>query len=236
MSLVINANADWWWAYRVSNDMVEAPWYPDFNQLLLKPLLTWWWWKVPSSQTFPTTWDVVKTVNWTPINFWCEDIYAPICFQWDWAWNWIWWNGWFYAWNTSEYSVRFWLPYQMEAWKIIWKEIFWMLAWSTDSATTGTAKITVWLLHTDWTLTKLPEITITASIWYQVGVISEYAQSNENWLTTQAGDYVIVEFKYTMTTYDCVSFWRWWSPRAISFYGKGWALESRPLPVQISIE
>lgn len=237
MSLVLNTNASWW-AYRVSNEECNAPWYPDFNQLLLKP-------NIPSrhtlsSQTFPTTWDVVKLVNWTPINFWSEDIYAPICFQWDWAWNWIWWTSdlsWS-AWTT--YSVRFWIPYQMEAWKIIGKEIYWMVAYSSsNNPSAKTFSITVWLLHSDWTISKLPTITKDVpSYGYSSWVVVEYNQSNANWLTTQVWDYVIAELVYSMSvSSENMSFWRWWW-RQVQWFSWVWSTANscRPLPIQISIE
>lgn len=242
MSLVLDTNANGWW-YEFANIMLDHPWYPDFNQILLKPAFpiettNYKWIEVQSGDNIPSRYNVLS-VNWTVINFWASELVAPICFQWNWWWWWYWNqskihcpNGWWTSW-----TYRVWLKNQLSWWEIIWKLIRWAVHYSTHTTTNKTrhATIRVWLLHSDWTITycgstiDAPSLTTWTAWWYMV----YYSQTN-TWIVAQAGDYVIADVWITSTVYGAlVWFWMDWWPNPEETYS--W-MDWSPFPIEISIE
>lgn len=226
-----------------------GPTYPDFSQILL------------FIQNWGITWDNMNSNDEITPESW----YYPTALKvWNKVINYLWvqnkeskifWTpeGSNYGTNGNIYlnygtwygkrTFRLWSYWQLKQGHTIWKKITYNLCLSIESQYTvlSSAYMRLGLLHTDWTITYLPDIDITS---YAI----PYAQTNSKrrtlieatttWLTTQDGDRVIVEVEVNTT-----NTWSW----TVRVYWNTWLLGSltaapssntvgSPAPIQISVE
>jgi len=213
MSLVLNTNTSWWWAYQLSNSDIWVS-YPQFeNNCIL------------FAQVSLENWNEIQTaysVNWTAVNFITWVLEAPWCFQiadYTWAADHIPW--WYYIWNINTLpsnTIRIWTREAVSAWLTIWKTVVFpqLLQRSANSSVNRLSSITykVWLLHSDWTISYIATKTITSgtmqyinmfpstwdwSVWksFSSYYYKNFWYTNEvsrtNWIVSQEWDYIIAE-------------------------------------------
>lgn len=195
--LTLNTNA-WWeniWN-RVSNSFLW--WYPDFKQILLKP-----------SSGFSAS-NNVLSVNWTIVNNICSRLSEAREFIWtstasNYGWTWVY-EPWFITnttWNNKECNFQdaiFTTLWQFEWWEVVWKEIYIKCNARTYSNSTAIItswwnwhKISIWLLHTDWSITIIWTATKYVNFNHSSATMSEKREQiiETNWVVAQEGDRII---------------------------------------------
>ena len=213
MSLVINANTQWWWAYQLSNSEIWVS-YPQFenNCILFAPVSLENWANLPTA----------FSVNWTAVNFMTWVLEAPWCFQIaDFAWSIDYLPWWYYIHNFSSIPssiIRIWTREPIEAWLTIWKTVVFphLFQRYVSSSTDWLSELTykVWLLHSDWTISYIANTTVSRNpsritttffpnsadrrqkqyssyYWFWFWETNEVVRTN--WLVSQAWDYIIAE-------------------------------------------
>lgn len=271
MSLVINSNS--WWSYEVSNWQSSTSSYPDFSQLLLKPR---WWTSMmfdyaidKFAENIATNLPTALNINWTIVNYLCDDLIFPNCEFWISSWWWYW-SLWAFRVGSdwTEATMRIWLNIPLEAWKIIWKKIRREACASvkTGDYLTSSASITfsltavVKLLHTDWTLTTVwdisprPTYTGITALWIPYFIeeqsnwtfwnqcYKKFVETNTAWVVALEWDIVVcdIAMKSNQSSYYALIFWNNWSWDDVIFYRSispafiQWWI--RPRPIEVSIE
>lgn len=239
--LTLNTNA-WWeniWN-RVSNTFLW--WYPDFKQILLKP----------STQFSSST--NVWNVNWTTINNFCSRISEWRCFLWTSTasnyWN-LWKFSQWYWWLLSTTDTEF--EYQVivsSLWNLSWWEIVWKEIWCTSKLTNSSSfnrafvngcvwKIIPWLLHTDWTITNIIELTDTTNVakWWNYWC-NFYWQWN--WVVAQEWDKPIAKLYFKVKRRSTQTETQWASLTTTMEFWYDWSASWEPwtacTPIQVSID
>ena len=248
MSLVINSNETWMIKY--SDTVFDGwSWYPDFNQILIKPSF-WQIVALPSA---------VETVNWTAIHNLSSNIredtrnYCPSDY-WQW---WIavcWWRT---SWSSTVSNLLVATPKSLTAWKTVWKEIIyaWIL-WTASSA--DYIKERAWILHTDWSITYMTEEQTLSpkNTWMEYGASGANTVNNlfydfvslkmtTSWFVTAEGDRIVVNISMQRSSNSnrwwFVWFWHDCAGACISFFSSSntiihpW-MQIPCCPIQVSIE
>lgn len=253
MSLVLNSNENW-----TLKESVWFIWYPDVNQILLKPIA--WnevlWIRTPSecAEVWSTT-KVWININWTIVNYLCQKLVSPYMFLW-WNANYWYWSCWCIKWWWNSY--RIWINWWFSWWEIIWKDLRWKSVIANNDATqTHSNKIhyaKVRLLHQDWTFTDIWELwSMTAQapdywndkiFYYNYNNFTACAikmlQTTTSWIVAQAGDRVVADVY--ISNNDTVVFWNDWSccsnaiTANISYVAQIEFTWIAPNPIQVSID
>ena len=244
--LVIDSNQAWWFD-RKSNFMIW--WYPDFSKLLVKPQET----------VSPTSWTYFQ-LYWIDIHWIASNLSENTYYKWTSTASTYWqftvfgsscqWNKTYASYDTitTTQIKRVLIPWMLQGWEIIWKEI--LYDWSITQSSNYSAmnwkammKAVVQLLHSDWTLTDVWEIyflnqTSFSSITSKTYICKNYIQTN--WVVAQAWDYVVVSLQDNIQVYNNsssptqanvyyqVNFWYDWTP--------SWTMNQKTSPIQISID
>jgi len=253
--LVLNTNQSWWGWYKISNENILWA-YPDFeNSILLTFPFNHW-------DIFSNVWnETALDINWTKINRFCESIVAPQFFTIYKPMNLTSSNQLWYApiinvncWsanNTSTYTVRFWLPWQMKWWEIIWKQIITPelltqpYPWSTWYKAVN---YKIWLLHSDWTISYIwnhswnvasTSNSISSYSWselwlnswtslYRTNKLSSVIKTS--WIVAQEWDYLIYEIELSRVSSASTTIYLYFgAPYPVD---KAWI----QYPIQVSID
>lgn len=211
--LVLNTN-EWWVApYLIANKSLFS-WFPDFSRnIFLTYSAIFATTQQSSVQTIANLWSV-ETINWTPINFYCEEVAEPYNFTWM---NWssdgsndrnnFWWSSSFPI--PTSYSLRatfrIWTRYWIDGWIHVWKNIIWKLSRLYFEAASNykiswyvTAK--PWLLHSDWTIEYFWTMTRDDGVAHASNQTITLPPNKIfqniiwSWLVTQEGDRFIVDY------------------------------------------
>lgn len=253
MSLVLNTNLSGGGWYEISNDFLDI--YPDIKN---KILFSFWNWLAFSS-TAITSWNYVAEINWTKINYRWTSIVAPEYYtsvNWNDQWPVYFWNT---VVSTWTFQKRFWLPTKMNWWEIIWKEIIWWFLWVfwySYFMDWWTFSQKVWLLHTDWTITYIWELSYTiTSVWYWERTYFNTVRENGgsiqsclyptsrtwwnriiwNWVVAQEWDLIICDLTLWITHINA-SWWTQYTTWIFFWYNFTTVDNFRNIPLQISID
>lgn len=191
--LVLNTNEQWWW-YSLSNNIIWN--YPDFRDSIL--LWLWCGRYYNFSIINFNNWKIVKTVNWTPINWRITTVVEPYNYTWSVSW-WsyspsIFWTSWGSNLWTFTLSKRYWLNIPLPWWKTLWKNIKIQTPspiWDNYPYDFNwTLKVDIKLLHSDWTLTLIWWTTFTYTYSWVSNSYMIPISSYTEWDTT-SNQYVI---------------------------------------------
>lgn len=236
---VINSNQNKW--ERQASGLYDyGNKYPDFDQLLLFMQWPFWsWWQqlkdiTPEEWTFPKAITIgSKSINYIFANNTEKNIFGSP------TWTDLWANStlilakfWY---ETHTRTTRFWTAWQLKAWHIIGENVIRRpyFVFSGQSYTVNSFTMTVWLLHTDWTISYCTPINIS---WYVWKSIREMIVGTDTWIVSQDGDRVIVDFsinaymEYNEANITTTS-WLLWSATIIAPSVQ----QGAPSPIQVSI-
>lgn len=211
--LVLNTN-EWWMAPYVIANRQLFWWFPDFSKnIFLTYRAVFATSQQSAIQTIDNIWSI-ETINWTPINFYCEEVAEPYNFIWI---NWSWEDpsavNYFYGSTsfpiTTDYTLRatfrIWTRYWIEGGIHVWKNIIWKISrvrFLGDTSYRLSWYITAkpWLLHSDWTIEYFWTMTrddgkdhTGSQIFYYPDNI-KFQNIIGDWLITQNGDRFIVDY------------------------------------------
>lgn len=253
MSLVLNTNDNW-----QLKESYWFIWYPDINQILLKPIA----WKYRLWVFIPEeAWEVWNSskvwanINWTIINYLCNKLVSPYMFIGS-PENWYWCT-WIITNTSSNATYRIWIEWWFSWWEIIWKDLRRRSMISNASANhthqnhVHYAKVR--LLHLDWTLTDVWDLwsmTAQAPDFYDDTTFyynsSNYTTCNvkmlqtiTSWVVAQAGDRVVADVYVESSA--SVIFWHDWANQNNAYTSVNYTPIIKntwliPNPIQVSVE
>lgn len=238
--LVLNTNQSWGGWYEKSNQNVFPDMYPNFNSALLL-FLTRWQITIPNGWAISTL-PAVETINGTPINYYFWNIISPQYYIWTWSWSDQNFN--IYLANSMTGSVRFWTDIWLAWWELIWKEIIAWFYWIRENyinqrTISWTIQMDVWLLHQDWTITSIANLSFSvprtsANSNQIIEASNRINRQTTNWVVAQAGDRIIVDYNWTCNYEWSLS---WWQYFFIDFWNNYTQNDTaRFSPIQISID
>lgn len=210
MSLVLNSNDSW-----QLKESFWAIWYPDINQVLLKPIA--WQSRLGSWQVsdISESWNENKewaNINWTIINYLCNKLFSPYMFIWGGSNFWYWTNGIITNSAGTTASYRIWIKWWFLWWEIVGKDLIWRSVIANNNSNKNHvnrihyAKIR--LLHLDWTFTDIWELWNPTSavapdffdnnIFYYNGnnytaCAVKLLHTTTNWVVAQEWDWVVAD-------------------------------------------
>lgn len=235
MSLVINANnlqSVW---FVVSNSVLNP--YPDLlnSILIIPPSLT------INNQTIASL-PAVKTVNWTPVNYFSKKVVAPefftsttnyddIVLKSPSVWN-----------TTTTFTANFrvWVDAWLFWWEVVWKSIIaWFVKafisdWKIENTyiNINNFSITPKLLHTDWTLTSIWTLVVATNYQTITGDESPIiASTTTSWVVASEWDLIVADYTLDIDV-------KWFNPIAASIdiwylMTADWNLRNCPLSISL---
>lgn len=162
--------------------------------------------------------------------------------------------------NKEQYVILA-VSWEISWWQVIWKRIrlnpdslsfWWYVNWNHSYSWNNSFRLQLWLLHKDWTITywTLHEVwtdswsgSSSAWQWNKDTAYKTYAGwmitiEDNNWLTTQDWDVVIVKLISHTTSYsqnhtNTYTTWNW-VYTTIKFWNQWWWVWARPIEISLN--